>query len=443
MLYDKLKNNKKIPFHMPGHKRNVKLLGSKLPYDIDITEIEGFDNLHNPEGVIREIEKKAQEIYNSDNSFLLVNGSTAGITAGVHTALKKEDRALIARNCHKSVYNALELIGAEVEYLTPKLDEYGIFKAVDIYELEKKIKTFRPKLIVITTPTYEGVRSDLKAVCEIAHKYNIPVMADAAHGAHCTDIANLADITVMSLHKTLPALTQCAVAHINGNLISAQEYRIKLSIFETSSPSYVLMASIDECLDFISRSGLMLEKLSDERKKLIEQCKSLNHLNVFEYDDITKLIIFTGYSDINGTELSKKLSDDFNIEVEMACENYVVLITTVCDDFSDYEKLYNALCLIDKDLIAKEYKFTYYFALPEKAMNFSDITKTEFIDFNESADRISAEYVWAYPPGIPIITPGEIISSEIIDYIKRLISENVNVQSTRGKLPEKIYVLSS
>ena len=227
MLYDKLKKNKKIPFHMPGHKRNAKLLGDKLPYKLDITEIDSFDNLHNPEGIIKEIENKAKNIYNSGKSFILVNGSTVGILAGVSSSVNRGDTVLVARNCHKSVYNALELMGADIHFIYPGTDEYGIFRPINTDVVKLKIDELKPKLIIITSPTYEGVCSDVENICKLAHSFNIPVLLDAAHGAHMYELGSAADIVIMSLHKTLPALTQCAVAHINGDLVSSEKFRIK------------------------------------------------------------------------------------------------------------------------------------------------------------------------------------------------------------------------
>ncbi len=424
---------------MPGHKRNTNFLGSKFPYDLDITEIDGFDNLHKPEGIIKDIENKAKEIYDSKNSFLLVNGSTAGILAGITSVLKRGDRTLIARNCHKSVYNGLELAGAEVHYIFPEADEYGIFKAVDPIVLEKKIKDYNPKLIIITSPTYEGVHSDIKAICKIAHSYNTPVMVDAAHGAHYTENVKYADITIMSLHKTLPALTQCALAHVNGNLVNADEFRIKLSVFGTSSPSYVLMASIEECLDFFSDSKPLFERLSLERKNILKIFKSLNHLKVFEYDDITKLIVFNGNSNISGIELADMLRNDYNIEVEMASRDYIVLITTVCDDFDSYQKLANALFEIDGSLKHNSFIASKIYDLPEKASNADYVCEKKAIDIKDSIGEICAEFIWAYPPGIPLIVPGEIILEQTVDYIIENIKLGVNVQSSYSKLPQKIY----
>ncbi len=436
MLYDKLKNYNRIPFHMPGHKRNKKKLGSKLPYDLDITEVEGFDNLHSPNGIIKEIEDKAKEVYESENSFILVNGSTVGILAGVLTAVNRGDTVLMARNCHKSVYNAVELAGADAEYIVPEVDEYGIFKAIDVSEFKSKIQSVKPKLIVVTSPTYEGVNSDIEGICELAHSYDIPVLLDAAHGAHYVGYAKYADITVMSLHKTMPALTQCALAHINGSIISPEEFRVKLSMLETSSPSYVLMASIEECLNY----KYDYIKLKAKRDKLIKQCEGLNVLKIIDYKEPTKLVVFTGCSNISGVELAWILRTDYNIEVEMSDRYYIVLLLSACDDFSNYSLLYKALLAIDATLHKAEFNPLKLITLPEKSDKTTD--SFEFVDLNNSVGKVCGEYIWAYPPGIPLITPNEIISQEIIDYINSALESGVNIQSTYGFKEKKIYCQS-
>lgn len=444
MLFDKLKANRRIPFHMPGHKRNTKLLGKKLPYDIDITEIDGFDNLHSPRGVIKEIEDKAKRIYNSDNSFVLVNGSTVGILSGVAAVLSRGDDVLIARNCHKSVYNAVELVGARAHYITPETDEYGVFQPLNPAVLKRRLEEVKPKLLVITSPTYEGVCSDIEGICELAHSYNIPVLLDSAHGAHMYELGSSADIVVMSLHKTLPALTQCALAHINGDLVSAEKFRIKLSVFETSSPSYVLMSSVDECLSLLENESYKTRSLEYvlKRADLNDGLADLKHLKLLEYDDIYKLVIFSGYSDLSGIELANVLRESYNIEVEMATASYVVLITTECDDFWSYKLLQNALKEIDASINKTDFESPKAFPIPKKQCEACEVKDSLAVDLSSSEGKISAEYVWAYPPGIPLIVPGEVVSREIIDYISSGVAKSVNIQSTFNMLPEKIYCQS-
>ena len=266
MLYDKLKSYKDsgiYPFHMPGHKRNDILNDGLLPYEIDLTEIEGFDNLHNACGCIREIEKKAEKLYRVNRAFLLVNGSTGGILSSIRAMTNFGDKIIVTRNCHKSVYNAIELCGLNPEYILPEYDENnGVFTSVSPHKLEELLRENPDtKLVVITSPTYEGVVSDIKAIADICHKNGAMLFVDEAHGAHFPFSEKFpseavrcgADVAVVSLHKTLPSFTQTALLLTDNSELS-DKLQENLSVFETSSPSYILMSAIENCLDYISEN---------------------------------------------------------------------------------------------------------------------------------------------------------------------------------------------
>ncbi|MBR1730956.1 MAG: PLP-dependent transferase, partial [Ruminococcus sp.] len=289
------------------------------------------------------------------------------------------------------------------------------------------------KLIIITSPTYEGVESDIDAICKTAHKHNIPVLVDAAHGAHLFDKYHNADIVIRSLHKTLPALTQCAAANIYGNLINSKVFEIKLSMFETSSPSYVLLCSIEKCVDYITNNT------SDEYYNNLCDFYNikLSHLSIIKYDDSCKIVVFTGYSNISGYELADILRES-NIEIEMASQDYIIAISSICDKAESLIAFKQALTLIDSKLEHGEYKSYTYSELPVKSCEAYEINRNiEAIDINSCAESISAEYIWAYPPGIPIIVPGEIINDNLIKYVNN--QKETDFQSTYSCLPEKIY----
>lgn len=436
MLFDKLKSNNRIPLHMPGHKRNIGLLGDNLPYDIDITEIEGFDNLHVSTGIIKNIQDKLKKIYHSDYSFALVNGSTVGILAGIMSIVNKDDNVLISRNCHKSVYNAIELAKAKASYIEPSYDEYGISQDITLEQIQEKINK-NIKLIVITSPTYEGVKSDVNNICKLAHENNIPVLIDAAHGAHFFDEYTCADIVITSLHKTLPALTQCAVANIYGDLVDSKAFQIKLSMLETSSPSYVLLTSIDECAHFILNNKNQFKRYYENLDNFYNI--ELTHLKLLKYDDCGKLVVFTGNTNVTGLELSDILRTKYNIEVEMAVKNYIVAMTSVCDTEENFKAFKNALIEIDGNLLNKNFYFNILPGLPNKVREAHESKKITYYSLEKSLGKLSAEYIWVYPPGVPIIVPGEIISKKIINYLLDAIENNINIQSTYGEIPEKIY----
>ena len=465
---EKYFNENYLPMHMPGHKRNIKLLGEELPYKIDITEIEGFDDLHHPEGIIKEIEEKAKKIYKSKKSFILVNGSTCGILAGIRSVVNYGDKVLVARNSHKSVYNAIEVNGLKPIYVLPKIDKYGINKNVEANDIEKILEKNKDiKLVIITSPTYEGVLSDIKAIVNIAHKYKVPVLVDEAHGAHLKFMENSnfealncgADIVIQSLHKTLPALTGTAILHIQGDLVKEENIRRELSIFETSSPSYILISSIDECLDLIERNGkkLFLDyqenlKYFYNEAKALKKLKVLgnellnnnNKKNIEEIEkklyDFGKIVVITKNTNITGKELSDILRKDYKIEVEMASTYYIIAMTSICDNKESFERLLNALKEIDLKLkkTVEDNSASYEIQLPKKEMTINEaLNSKKFMleNYKNLEGKISKEYIFAYPPGIPIITPGEVFDKNIINIIEKYMKANIELRSTFDKFP--------
>ena len=454
-------NKNYLPMHMPGHKRNIKLLGEKLPYKIDITEISGFDDLHHANGLIKNIENKARKIYGSKRSFILVNGSTCGILAGIRSVINFGDKVLIARNSHKSVYNAIELNNLNAIYISSKINKYGIDGNIDVKEIDKKIKENKViKLVVITSPTYEGVINNIKSIVSIAHKYNIPVLVDEAHGAHLRFMDNLynkealnsgADIVIQSLHKTLPALTGTALLHIQGELVREENVARELSIFETSSPSYILMSSIEECLDILIYKEELFKEYENNLKYFYKETKKLQKLKILgneienkEYYDFGKIVIITKNTNITGKELADILRKEYKIELEMSSIDYALAMTSICDTKENFIRLLNALEEIDKKLENKEEKENKIeIVLPEKKMNILDAIKnnnSKYLNYKETEGKISKEYIWIYPPGIPLITPGEIINKEIIQKINDYKNANIEVRTTFDKFP-KIEVI--
>lgn len=465
MLYDKLKKYSKsgvYPFHMPGHKRNTALSDGTMPYEIDLTEIDGFDNLHNAEGCILEVQNLAEELYNVKKAFLLVNGATGGILSAVRAMTNRGDKVLVARNSHKSVYNALEICGLEPEYIVPAVDDkFGINCSITPLQVEKAIvENPNTKLLIITSPTYEGVVSDIKEICRIAHLHNVMVLVDEAHGAHfpfsksfpSEAVASGADAAVASLHKTLPSLTQTALL-LTSNESLINSLAENLAIFETSSPSYIFMSAIEKCLEFCENASAFDEYIK-RLNSFNEKCKSLKKIKVLCYGndevknhrffdfDISKITVSVRGLDINGTQLAEILRNDFKIEPEMVCSDYVLLISTVCDTDEGFARLINALQIMDSKCSVKELNACRYsITMPKIAVKPCECSGKdgEFCLLEHSIDKISLEYVWAYPPGIPIIAKGEIITQDIANIIIAQIASGINVCSTKGKIPKEIY----
>ena len=464
MLYDKLKNYSKsgiYPFHMPGHKRTDITEEGIIPYNIDITEIHDFDNLHSPNGVIDEIQKKAAKLYNAKNAFILINGSTGGILSAIRSMTNQGDKILMARNCHKSVYNSAELFNLNVDYIFPDTDSrYNILTSVSPCDIEDKLTKHNDeiRLVIITSPTYEGVVSDIKSISEICHKHGAKLLVDEAHGAHFPfsdsfpdEALNCgADAAVLSLHKTLPSLTQTALLITNDSELS-EILAENLAVFETSSPSYILMSSIEKCLDFCENSKDKFKEYCCNLKTVREKLKNLKYLKIYDKSDtdfdydIGKIVISTANTNISGTKLAEILRNNYQIETEMAYSDYVIAMTSVCDTEKVFDMLSDALISIDSELSkgADTERVPLKNLYTGKNFNACELYKfnKETILFQNSEFRTSAEYIWAYPPGIPLIVPGEIISKELINYIEYLSACKVEIMSTKGGMTDNISVV--
>lgn len=464
MLYDKLKNYSKsgiYPFHMPGHKRTDITEKGIIPYNIDITEIHDFDNLHSPNGVIYEIQKKAAKLYNAKNAFILINGSTGGILSAIRSMTNQGDKILMARNCHKSVYNSAELFNLNVDYIFPDTDSrYNILTSVSPCDIEDKLTKHNDeiRLVIITSPTYEGVVSDIKSISEICHKHGAKLLVDEAHGAHFPfsdsfpdEALNCgADAAVLSLHKTLPSLTQTALLITNDSELS-EILAENLAVFETSSPSYILMSSIEKCLDFCENSKDKFKEYCCNLKTVREKLENLKYLKNYDKSDTDfdydtgKIVISTANANISGTKLAEILRNNYQIETEMAYSDYVIAMTSVCDTEKAFDMLSDALISIDSELSkgADTERVPLKNLYTGKNFDACELYKfnKETIPFQNSEFRTSAEYIWAYPPGIPLIVPGEIISKELINYIEYLSACKVEIMSTKGGMTDNISVV--
>lgn len=459
-----LEANRKIPMHMPGHKRNTGLAPylSKLAADCDITEIDGYDNLHEPCGIIERSMTVAAQLWGSVETLYSVNGSTGAILAAIHALVPRNGKVICARNCHNSVYNALELIDADVTFVYPEQTESGgVCGCVLPLDVRCAIEANPDAaLVVITSPTYEGVVSDVYSICKTAHEYGIPVLVDSAHGAHFgfgfsfprSAVQCGADVVVQSVHKTLPSLTQTAVCHIN-NADLAEKVRRSMAIFETSSPSYLLISSIDGCVNLLTRRKDELFckwkqnlDLFYRKTSCLKNLRLLNNNDGKFFDfDRSKIVILTDNADISGSELADELRK-FNIECEMSLPGYVVAMTGLGDTEENMAALADALAEIDKRINHCTHKTCNLPYIPpaEKVCTAYCAEKkdAEYVPVADSDGQICAEYVWAYPPGIPMIIPGERITAEFVKCVEEYSGAKTNLTGTGGKMPDEILCLS-
>ena len=436
MLKEKLQdylNENYYPFHMPGHKRNTKLLDEKLGYAYDITEIVNFDNLNDPKTLFKDLENKVKDIYEVHDSIISTNGSTCGILASIRDLTKKNKKILVARNCHKSVFNACEVFSLEVDYIKTITNKYGIIYDIDYDDLEEKITKNSYAFVLVTSPNYEGYFLDLQRIQSLLKDKDIPLVCDMAHGSHLrlTDDYKkykFFDLAIVSFHKNLSALTPASAVLINNQNININELRRNMAIFQTSSPSYLILQSIDEMVEkynmFYKLYEKLNENLNDFYKIKLEKLEIINN----EDKDRTKIVISCKNTNISAKKLQEKLLDE-KIEIEMADSFHLVLISTIFDTKDGFNRLKIALLKIDKTLEFKNNKIFCQNVLPSKKMEIYQALNenTKKIPIYSCENRVCAQLIYSYPPGIPMLVPGEIISSQIINQIRNLISNGGNI----------------
>ena len=489
-LYERLikhNNNDIYPMHMPGHKRNRDIMDMVNPYSIDITEIDDFDNMHNPTGIIKKIEEEASELYGAEKTWLSVNGSSIGIMASICAVTKKGDSILIGRNSHKSVYNAIELNELNPQYIYPENLGNGINGQVFLTDIVKKIESDNKiKVVVVTSPTYEGIISDIRSISEYLHSKGIPLIIDAAHGAHFgfnkdfphNALHDKADIVIHSIHKTLPAFTQTSLLHISSDsYVDVKKINKYMSIFQSSSPSYVLMSGIEKCIKVVRNGKELFEKYNNYLEEFYQKVKILKNIYVLDYKkdgkiwrDKSKIVIISKAKDVRnygGVYIYNKFLTKYNIQLEMKSGRFALAMTSICDTKEGMDRLLIALVNIDRELeennveivdnsvdnvdnsnvekcsnyadwddlpIASE---SYALYPPKKAQ---ELLITPF-KLEESVDKICGEYVYLYPPGIPLIVPGEIITQSFIDIIREYRRRGLLVEGLEDRKAEFINIV--
>ena len=419
-------NNKNpLLFTTPSHSQgdfipesSKKLLGEKV-FKCDFSEIEGFDNLRAPEGILKELLCEFSEIYSSKSTFMLTNGSTSGILAAMLSVLKNGDKVIIARNCHVSVTNGLVLTGAVPVWIMPEYDaEWGIFKGITAKNVQSAIKGHpEAKAVILTSPTYEGVFSEVEKISKLTQDAGIPLIVDEAHGSLLPfgefgskpAILCGADISIQSLHKTAGALTPAALLHVGKNsLISPDSVQDSLNLINTTSPSYPLMLSMENTVKFLA-SNAGREAVFALQSEISRLCNEIfANFDVFSGgNDSTKILIRP--KRFNAWKLAEYLNKNCKIEEEFTNGKSLLFITGIGTDFTKLRRLFSVLRDIDADLGSPEPDSVCLYEIPEYAMSpraafFAE--KTECRAENASG-KIAAESLQLYPPGIPFVVPGE------------------------------------
>lgn len=457
------------PFHMPGHKRQPMVFPN--PFSIDITEIDGFDNLYHMEGILKESMEWAAKIYGADRTYYLVNGSSCGILSAICGTTHNSDTILMSRNCHKSAYHGVFLNHLRVRYIYPQLlTDSCVQGGLLPDEIRRMLKTHGDiKMVFVVSPTYEGIVSDIKTIANICHLHKIPLIVDEAHGAHFTygeefPVSALelgADVVIQSVHKTLPSFTQTALLHVKKGYVDLERIERYLQIHQSSSPSYLLMAGIENCIAYMSGPGRMqADELARRLEGMRGRLKGLKHLKVMGreavgkggvYDlDLSKMVVLTGTTGMSGVQLDGILRERYHLEMEMCNRDSVTAITTVMDTQEGLWRLEEALFSIDGELEKgqepgsaqepgggqepEDSRKPGNGGNPaETAMTIFEAMegKTVSVRLSMSVGRVSAEFVYVYPPGIPILVPGEVVERETVEKIEEAKRLGLSVQGAK------------
>lgn len=442
-LYEKLvelNNSDMYPLHMPGHKRNTSFSNMANIYGIDITEIDGFDDLHEPEGLIRDIEMKAEKLYGASRCFISVNGSTAANEVAILACTCDSSKILIARNSHKSVYYGLELSGGDPIFFCPEyIEGTDIFGPPTAKQIEEILAdNIDCKTVVITSPTYEGVIADVSSIAKAVHKFGAKLIVDAAHGAHLglspslpdSPVRQGADLVVMSLHKMLPAPTQTALLAVNSDDPTfLDRIRHYMSVVMTSSPSYILMAGIGEAIRYIEEKGnLEYEALADRISTLHESLHDLQNLDISflnrsEYViDPCKLVIRSKNCSVSGRYIYDELRNRYHIQCEMCGTDYALGLFSVMDTEEGFIRISQTLREIDSNISNCNTEVVFNpieINIPRRKMQIAEAIRkpVKTCTLEKCEGEISHEYVIVYPPGMPMVVPGEVIDKDIIKKI--------------------------
>lgn len=482
------------PFHMPGHKRRTGPEESFMnsctdsftnPFAVDITEIEGFDNLHHPEGILKDSMKWAADVYGADQTYYLINGSTGGILAAVCGSVPRGGRILVSRNCHKSVYHGICLNQLKTSYVYPQeIEGLGIQGGITAEDVDRMLNRYMDtQAVLIVCPTYDGIVSDIEAIARIVHRAGLPLIVDEAHGAHFRYDAMFpvsaldlgADVVIQSVHKTLPSLTQTALLHIKCNRPDggcyADRERIDryIHMVQSSSPSYVLMASIENSIYQMEQTDTA--PYGKQLHRLRRRLGQMRHLRLVDTGligqagirdlDISKIVVSTrgtclypaedGLTVFTGAQLDDILRREYHLEMEMCGADYVTAITTVMDSGEGLERLGDALTRIDTQLTDAGYKpdgrsgnqKSVYSMRCDTAMSMGEAMEEKMasVGLEDSAGCISGEFVYIYPPGIPIVAPGEWISRPILEVILEYRDKGLPVQGPADQSLRTIRVV--
>ena len=458
-----------VPFDVPGHKHGrgnpelVKLLGEKC-VGIDVNSMKPLDNLCHPVSVIKEAEELAAEAFHAEHAFLMVGGTTSAVQAMVLSCCKKNDKIILPRNVHRSVINALVLCGAIPVYVNPDTDvNLGISLGMKVSQVEQAIRQNPDAVaVLVNNPTYYGICSDLRTIVKLAHEHGMKVLADEAHGTHFYFGENMpvsamdagADMASVSMHKSGGSLTQSSFLLCGKDMYEGHVRQI-INLTQTTSGSYLLLSSLD-----ISRRNLALRgresfarvaELADYAREEINKIggyyafskELINGNSIFDFDR-TKLSVHTLEIGLAGIEVYDILRDEYDIQIEFGDIGNILAYLSIGDRRQEVERLVSALADLkrcyQKDktgMLTQEYVEPHVVTSPQESF----YAEKEAVPIRESEGRVCSEFVMCYPPGIPILAPGEMISREIIEYILYAKEKGCSMTGPEDSMIENLNVL--
>lgn len=460
-------------FHVPGHKSGKGLLPSAAIFrelmEIDLTEITGMDDLHSPEGIIREAQQLAAGCFGAEETFFLVGGSTAGNLASITTLCMPGDILIVQRNVHKSVINGLMLAGAKAVFVSPRCNaESGLPSGLDKADVELALRQYPgAKGVFVTNPNYYGMGTDVRGLADLAHAYGKPLIVDEAHGAHYgfhpalpeSALSCGADLVVQSTHKMLTAMTMGAMLHVQGERIDRELLRSRLAMLQSSSPSYPIMASLDAARHLLQTEGSQRLARGLQAVKQVESAleqwpwyRTLPDAPTFAYEtkDPFKLTISDATGTLGGYELQSEL-EGRGVMTEMADPRHVLFVFSLASDAEDAERLITALERLATDFRLPERTVLASAASAEPslyregvsaqvAFGMGKLGDTAEVALSDAAGHIAGEMVIPYPPGIPVLYPGETITGETVIYLQGLADRGARFQGASSPRLQTIRV---
>jgi lysine decarboxylase len=463
-LLEKLRehvNTHPVSFHVPGHKGNAEVMhacpaswGGLLKYDL--TELPGLDNLHCPAGVIKDARRLAAKAYGADDTYFLVNGSTAGVLASMLAAARPGDTVIVDRGCHSSVFSGLVLGRQKPVYVQRTVDpETGIPLSIAPEEVERALRENKGvKAVIITHPTYYGVCSDVRAIAEVSHKKGALLIADEAHGAHLKFCGLLpesaldlgADIVVQSAHKTLPAMTQGSWLHVKGGRVDKERLERMLGMVQTTSPSYVIMASLDNARFVMEKEGArrleeVLEYAEDARVRINGldnglYCPDREYFRArgcFDFDG-TKLIINCAGAGLNGHRLDRLLREGYKVYGELFDMTNWLGIVTAASTREDLDRLVEGCGSIKPEGTGKVLLPRLDYLPPKAGIDPWEVMErpSVWVELDHAEGRTACSGVIPYPPGIPLLCPGERLDTGVIERIRQYREFNITIKGLKG-----------